>query len=336
MPTVTIEQLKTLIMKKFITVGVPEKDAKIVAEVLAFAEMRGISTHGVMRLEHYINRIQHNSIKANPTIKKTSINDVIVKVDGDAGLGHIVAKIAIDEAAERAKQFGIGLSIINNTSHSGAIGYYVHEVAQQNLIGIAFTQADPLVAPFGGRKAMLGANPIAYGVPTKIGYPLVLDMSTSEVSFGKVMIARENNEEIPTTWGLNEAGEPTSNPHEVKALQSMAGAKGYGLAMLVDILAGVLAGVPFGQHIEPMYGNLSAPRNLGQLFIVLNPEHFVGTKYFIEQIQQMVDELHESPKAPNVEKIYVPGERSYENVKRAEQHGIELTEAYYHFLMEGE
>lgn len=332
MHTVTIEELKQLTYNKLSYAGLNHEHATIVAEVLTFANARGIPSHGVMRLEHYLNRIKHESIKANPNISITQVNQTLSKIDGDQALGHIVAKIATDEAIALAKKSGIGIVSVSNSSHSGAVGYYAHEIAQQNMIGIIFTQADALVAPFGGKAPYLGANPITFGVPTGLEYPLVLDMSTSQVSFGKVMLAKEKGQSIPLDWALDENGVPTDNPNNVKSLQPMAGAKGYGLAILVDVLAGLLAGETFGRQINPMYGDLNEPRNLGQFFIVLNPEIFVGTSVFLHQIQQMVTELQESPAADADGQVYVPGERSYKNAQQAMNSGIQLSDELFAFL----
>lgn len=334
MPTLSVEQLKAAIVQKLMTVDVPQEDARIVANILSFAEERGVKTHGIMRLPHYIDRIQHGSIHAKPVIQTTALTDTVVKIDGDQALGHLVAYKASEQAIKLADKSGIGVAIVHNTTHSGAIGYYANELAERGYISLIFTQADALVAPFGGRKAMLGANPIAYGIPTGLDYPIVLDMSTSAVSFGKVMLAREADEKIPTTWGMNEAGESTNNPHDVVALHPMAEAKGYGLAILVDVLAGVLAGVAFGQHIEPMYKDVTKPRNLGQLFIVMKPDVFIEAAHFTAQIQQMVQDLQQTPKAPGVDRIYVPGERSYEKAQQAAEQGITISDELYAFLQE--
>ncbi|MBQ0139203.1 MAG: Ldh family oxidoreductase [Kurthia sp.] len=336
MPTVTIEQLNQLTYNKLVVAGVNHEHAMIVADVLTFAEARGISSHGVMRLAHYLNRMKQESIKVNPNISVTSVNQNVSKMNGDQALGHIVAKMASDEAISLAKESGIGIVSVSNTSHSGAVGYYADRIAQQDMIGIIFTQADALVAPYGGKEPYLGANPITFGVPTGLDYPLVLDMSTSQVSFGKVMLAKEKGEKIPLDWALDENGVPTDDPNKVKSLQPMAGAKGYGLAILVDILAGVLTGESFGRHINPMYGDLEKPRNLGQFFIVLNPKKFVGTSIFLTQIQQMITELQESPVAEANVSVFVPGERSYNNVLKANEVGINLSEELFAFLNEEE
>lgn len=336
MHNVTIEELKQLIYNKLCCTGINHEHATIVSDVLSFADARGIPSHGVMRLEHYINRIKHKSIKVNPNISITPVNHILSKIDGDQALGHIVAKLATDQAISLARNSGVGIVSVSNTSHSGAVGYYAHEMAQQNMIGIIFTQADALVAPFGGKIPYLGANPITFGVPTGLEYPLVLDMSTSQVSFGKVMLAKDKGHLIPLDWGLDENGVPTDDPNKVKSLQPMAGAKGYGLAILVDVLAGILAGETFGRHINPMYGDLNEPRNLGQFFIVLNPEMFVGTSFFLNQIQQMISELQASPAATDDGNVFVPGERSFKNAQKAIKSGIQLSDQLFAFLHEEE
>lgn len=325
------EQLEQLIAECLVESGISLEHASIVADVLAFADKRGVKSHGIMRLQHYIDRIQKGGINKDARITIEAVNDVIVKVDGDNGLGHAVAKIAMNEAISISKEKGIGVSIASNSSHSGALGYYADQAAREGVIGITFAQADALVAPYGARSAFLGANPLAVGIPHE-DRPIVLDMSTSHVAFGKVMIEKERGNKIPMDWGLDEHGVPTDDPAKVKALQPMGGAKGYGLAILVDVLSGILSGGQFGKHIKPMYGDLKENRGLGQFFLAINPEFFVGQEYFLDMMKQFVEELHACEPAPGHTKVYVPGERSIENQMKAKVEGIEIEEDMYEFL----
>ena len=224
MPKTTVENLKRAIQQKLQQADVLEEHAEIVADVLTFAETRGVQSHGVIRLPIYLRRVAQGHINIRPDIAITQLNEAVCKVDGDFGFGHVVAKKATDEAITLAKKSGIGLAIVSNSTHCGAVGYYAHEAAKEGMITLLLTQADALVAPFGGRDAYLGVNPITYGVPNE-EEPIVLDMSTSNAAFGKVLLAREQNTKIPTDWGLDAEGNPTTNPHEVKALQPIAGAK---------------------------------------------------------------------------------------------------------------
>lgn len=328
MPKTTVENLKRAIQQKLQQADVLEEHAEIVADVLAFAETRGVQSHGVIRLPIYLRRVAQGHINIRPDIAITQLNEAVCKVDGDFGFGHVVAKKATDEAIALAEKSGIGLAIVSNSTHCGAVGYYAHEAAKEGMITLLLTQADALVAPFGGRDAYLGVNPITYGVPNE-EEPIVLDMSTSNAAFGKVLLAREQNTEIPTDWGLDAEGNPTTNPHEVKALQPIAGAKGSGLALFVDVVAGLLPG-----GNDTMYNDLSQKRHLGQFIIAINPALFMQPEAFAKGVQNMVDGLHEAVPAPGFDKVQLPGERSAQKAKKAQETGVELSENAYDLLKE--
>lgn len=325
---ITIDDLRRKIIKRLEKEGVQRLHAETVADVLTYAEARGIHSHGVIRMAPYVVRVQKGHIHVNPDIQITPVNDTVVKIDGDYGFGHVIAKIATDEAIACAKKTGIGLAVVAHTTHCGAVGYYADYAAKQGMIALLFTQADTLVAPFGAKDAYLGVNPITYGIPNGEA-PIVLDMSTSEAAFGKIMIARQNGDTIPDTWGLDEEGVPTTNPHQVEALQPTAGAKGSGLALLVDVLAGILPG-----ENERMYEEVDKRRNLGQFVIAIDPAIFMAPETFAERMQSVVKGLHAATPAPNFDKVQLPGDRSREKMAQAHEKGIELQEDYIAFLDE--
>lgn len=329
MPTITLEKLKVAIQQKLQQADVLPEHAAIVADVLTFAEMRGVQSHGVIRLPLYLRRIAQGHINIRPDIQVTYLNDAVCKINGDFAFGHVVAKRATDEAVALAKKSGIGLAVVSNSTHCGAVGYYAHQAAKEGMISLLLTQADALVAPFGGRDAYLGVNPITYGVPNADAEPIVLDMSTSNAAFGKVMVAREQNTEIPPTWGLDADGNPTTNPHEVKALQAIAGAKGSGLALFIDVVAGLLPG-----GNDTMYNDLSQNRQLGQFIIAINPALFMEPATFEKGIQNMVKGLHEAVPAPGFKQVQLPGERSAEKAQKAQQLGVRISESAYDLLKE--
>lgn len=330
---ISVDDYKKFVTNKFLDHGVTEEHAAIVTEILLYADSRGIPSHGVLRLPHYIERLKHQSIKSNPSLQYNRINDVITQLNGDDGLGHVVAKYAMEEAISIAHKKGIGVVSVNKTSHSGAVGYYAKMAAEKNMIGLIFTQADALVAPYGGKEAYLGANPIAFGAPTGKDFPMVLDISTSKVSFGKVMIEKEKGNKIPKDWGLDDQGVATDNPADVVALQPMERAKGYGLAILVDILSGVLAGTNTGRDIEPMYKDLTKPRDLGQFFLVINPSFFGASESFINSMTSMVSSIQGCPPQEGFEKVYIPGERANLREKDVQENGIDITDEQYEFLI---
>lgn len=325
---ITIDELQQKIIKRLLNEGVQQEHAEIVADVLTYAEARGIQSHGVIRMAPYVVRVQKGHIRVQPNIQVTPINEAVVKIDGDHGFGHVIAKIATDEAMKCAQKMGIGLTVVAHTTHCGAVGYYADYAAKHGMIALLFTQADTLVAPFGAKDAYLGVNPITYGIPNG-DEPIVLDMSTSEAAFGKIMMARQNGEAIPDTWGLDEAGYPTTNPNHVEALQPTAGAKGSGLALLVDILAGILPG-----ENERMYEEVDKRRDLGQFVIVIDPTIFMAPETFADRMQSVVKGLRAATPAPKFNQVQLPGDRSREKMEKSEQQGIELKEDYIAFLDE--
>lgn len=317
-------------VKKIITRLVKEEvqveHAQIVADVLTYAEVRGIHSHGVIRMAPYVVRVQKGHIQINPNIQVTPVNEAVVKVDGDYGFGHVVAKVATDEAIKCANKMGIGLAIVAHTTHCGAVGYYADYAAKQGMIALLLTQADTLVAPFGAKDAYLGVNPITYGIPNG-EEPVVLDMSTSEAAFGKIMLARQNGEKIPETWGLDENGYPTTNPDRVEALQPTAGAKGSGLALLVDVLAGILPG-----ENARMFEEVEKRRDLGQMVLVIDPAIFMAPETFAERMQSVAQGIRAATPAPGFDKVQMPGDRSREKYRQSVDEGLHIPEDYLTFL----
>lgn len=328
---ISVPALKKIVVQKFTTEGVEAETAAQVADVLIYADLRGVSSHGVMRVEHYITRLQAGGITKNPhfSVEKRGTNHLLFK--GDNGFGHVICKEAMDETIKVAKEHGSCTTIIQESSHCGALGYFLEQATSENLIAIMCSQTDSAVVPFGGKEPYFGTNPIAYGFPTN-DKPIILDMATSNVALGKILYAREKGETIPNTWGVDAQGAPTTDPHQVKSLTPFAGPKGYGMALVVDVLSGILASAAFGPHISKMYGNYEQKRNLGQYLYVLDPNIFGDVDQFKANISQMINELHDAPTAPNFDQVLVPGEieqiRSVETMDK----GIDLPEQVYNYL----
>ncbi|MEZ0480802.1 ureidoglycolate dehydrogenase [Planococcus sp. SSTMD024] len=330
--TVAFEEVKVLIQKKLIKAGLREDHARKVAEVLIHADLRGVSSHGALRTEHYISRIHAGGINTDPEIAFQATGPVTGTVDGDDGFGHVVADIATAHAIDMAKNNGVGMVTAMNSSHCGALSYFVEEATKHGLIGVAMTHTDKIVVPFGGKEAFLGTNPIAYGVPAKEEKPFILDMATSNVALGKILQQKEEGNAIPEGWGVDEAGAPTTDPGKVSALVPFGGPKGYGLSMVVDIFSGLLAGMAFGPHINKMYGDLDKNRKLGHYICVINPSYFTDADMFLAQMDRMIWEVREVPPAQGFEKVMVPGEIEQANEERNRQHGITIAETTYGFL----
>jgi len=326
------EEAKGLVVKKLTEAGLVTEHAEKVAEVLVHADLRNVNSHGVLRTEHYVNRINAGGINTNANISIKKTGPVTGVVDGDDGFGHVVGDIAMQNAIDMAKENGVGMVTAINSSHCGALSYFVQKAALQNLIGIAMTHTDKIVVPFGGKESFLGTNPIAYGVPAKNHKPMILDMATSNVALGKVLQYKEEGKDIPPGWGVDETGQTVTDPSKVVYLSPFGGPKGYGLSLIVDIFSGLLAGAAFGPHVAKMYDDLDKKRKLGHYFCAINPAFFTDTDTFLEQMDTMMDELHDVPPAPGFSQVLVPGEIEQMNEEKNLKDGIAIASTVYEYL----
>ncbi|MCM3402272.1 ureidoglycolate dehydrogenase [Cytobacillus oceanisediminis] len=334
MSTVTIhhEEAKKLVVQKLTDAGLLHEHAEKVAEILVHADLRNVNSHGVLRTEHYVNRLNAGGINPAAEISFNKTGPVTGVVDGDDGFGHVIADEAMNHAIQMAKENGVGMVTAINSSHCGALSYFVQNAAEENLIGIAMTHTDKIVVPFGGKDAFLGTNPIAYGVPAKTQKPFILDMATSNVALGKILQYKEEGKEIPKGWGVDENGETVTDPSKVVSLSPFGGPKGYGLSMIVDIFSGLLAGAAFGPHVAKMYGDLDKKRKLGHYFCAINPAFFTDADAFLENMDQMMEEIRQAPPAPGFKSVLVPGEIEQMNEERNLEKGITIASTVHQFL----
>jgi ureidoglycolate dehydrogenase (NAD+) len=326
-------ELKDLVVKKLTKAGLSTEHASVVADVLVHADLRGVHSHGVLRTEHYVKRITEGGLNPNPqfSVKETGPSSAIF--DGDDGMGHVITKEAMNYAIQLAEKNGIGMLTVVNSSHCGALSYFVQQAAEKNMIGMVMTHTDKIVVPFGGAEAFFGTNPMAFGFPAKKHKPIILDMATSNVAFGKILHAREAGKEIPSDWGVDENGVPTTDPNKVSALLPFAGPKGYGLGMVVDIFSGILAGAAFGPHIAKMYGDYNKMRKLGHFVCAINPAIFTKIDSFLENVDRMIDELHAVKPAEGFDRVMVPGEPEQLREEARLKEGVPVTETVYQYLV---
>ncbi|TWT04926.1 ureidoglycolate dehydrogenase [Planomicrobium sp. CPCC 101079] len=329
---VPFEEVESLIEKKLIKAGVSAEHAAKVAQILIHADLRGVNSHGALRTEHYINRLEAGGINPKPEISFKPTGPVTGIVDGDDGFGHVIADKAMGHAIEMAKENGVGMVTAMNSSHCGALSYFVQEATKHNLIGIAMTHTDKIVVPFGGKEAFLGTNPIAYGVPAKSEKPFILDMATSNVALGKILQHKEEGKEIPLGWGVDEQGAPVTDPAKVVSLSPFGGPKGSGLSMIVDIFSGLLAGMAFGPHVNKMYDDLDKKRKLGHYFCAINPSFFTDQENFLTQMDAMIQEIREVPPAEGFASVLVPGEIEQRNEERNKETGVQIAATTYNYL----
>ncbi len=324
MVTVRDAELHALIAQKLTAAGLESLQANEVANHLVYADLCGIHSHGAVRVEYYAERISKGGVTKHPQISFERTGTSTGIFHGDNGVGQYVANQALEPIVQMVKETGVATVGISKMSHSGTMAYYLEKIAKEGFIGISMCQSDPMVVPYGGRENYFGTNPIGFGIPRLNGVPIIFDMATTVQAWGKILDARSKNKEIPDTWAVDKEGKPTTDPHAVQGLLPIAGPKGYGLMMLVDILAGSLLGLPFGKHVSSMYADLSSPRDLGQFFIVIDPKKFTDIDSFEKRIDTMIDELHAIEPTEGFASVLYPGELSKITYQKNKEEGIAI------------
>lgn len=327
------EELKTLMSDKFVAAGLHKQDADTMAEVLTWSSERGLHSHGEVRVEYYTERISKGGMTIDPQWSWKQTGPTTGIVDGDNGCGYVYAKKGMEHAIELAKESGVGVVGVRRVSHTGALGYYAEMAAKEDLCCLTMCQSDPMVIPFGGAEPFYGTNPIAFSAPTADDRFVLFDMATTVQAWGKILDAKSAGRSIPDDWAVDANGNSVTDPHKVNALRAIAGPKGYGLMMMVDVLSGVLLGVPSGKNVTSMYHDLSEGRELGHLHIVIDPSRFCGIDEFKRHMSQTLDKLGAVKPAPGYDKVYYPGERALlRKAKCDEAGGIEIVDSIYEYL----
>jgi ureidoglycolate dehydrogenase (NAD+) len=296
--------------------GLVAADARFVAQTLVAANLRGVDSHGVVRLPHYATRLRNGTVKARPsiTVRRTAPSSAVV--EGDAGMGQLVAARAMQEAISLARQSAVGAVVARNSSHCGACAWFVEMAVKEGMVGLALTHTDSIMVPPGMKRIFLGSNPIAFGAPGE-REPVIIDMSTTHAAWGKILVARHEGGPIPPDWGVDAEGRPTTDAERAVGLQPTGAHKGYALAVMIEILCAQLAGVPFGRHVTKMYGELAKPRNLGHFMLALDVARFTDAKAFARQVAAFVNEIHD-------EGALAPGDPERSTAERRRREGIPL------------
>lgn len=334
MKTISAVELKKIIADIFRARGLSERDSGIVAESLVHANLRGVDSHGAMKVPHYVKRIEGGSINPTPDTRIDRTGPATATMNGDHGLGHVSGWDAMGLAVEIARESGVAFVGVNHSNHCGALSFFAQRAIDFGMIGAAFTQTDKGVVPVGGRKPFCGTNPLCFGIPSASGPPIILDMATSTVAGGHVYKARMENRDISPTWALDSEGHPTTDPHKAAYWTPAAGAKGYGLGVVVDLLTGILSGGAFGPHIPSMWENFDQPRMLCHLLCAVDYRRFAGAELFLGQVANMVSELHEVEPAEGAEGVLAPGEPEYKTALTRSREGIPLDDQVWQDLMD--
>ncbi len=324
--TIAIPRLRAFCQDAFEWAGLSPADAATGADALATTDAWGTFTHGSKVMRGYLRRLKAGGLNPAGLPGVVSEGPAWAIVDGDSSLGMVTSVFAMNAAIAKARQTGIGYAGVRNSCHFGAAGYYAWLAARDGLIGLAMANDIPAVAAPGSRSAVTGSNPFAYAVPAARHQPLMLDMSVATVAGGKVNAARERGEPIPATWLIGEDGLPTDDPAsypEHAVLTPAAAHKGYGLALLVETLAGCLTGAAITWQIKAwMGGDLTQPTGHGAAFLALDCAA-IGPD-LPGRIDELIDEVHAAPTAPGTEVLVVPGEFEWRRFAAAQEHGIAL------------
>jgi LDH2 family malate/lactate/ureidoglycolate dehydrogenase len=321
------ERLREVVAAIFERGGVPGEDARFVAETLVQAELWGHGSHGVLRVGWYHARLRSGAMKVRTAPRTVIDAGAVAVIDGDDGIGQVIARHALDEAVRRAKQHGIAAVAVRNSNHFGTCMYYTRRGALQGCVTLLTTNAGPNLPPWGGLKKMLGTNPWSVAAPAGRFPPMLMDVATSGVARGKIYLAQQRGEPIPDTWALDANGQPTTDPKA--ALEGfvlpMAGHKGYAIAMAIDVLSGVLSGSGFLDDVHGPYDAVNRSR-AGHLLVALDIEAFQPRAEFDRRMESYIERLKAVPVAAGHEGVFYPGEREAISDVRLRQEGLTLPE----------
>ena len=326
-PRFVAEDLTAFCCSVLERLDVPPDDARIVADCLVQADLRGVDSHGVVRLPVYAKRIQANVLKARPVIKVESRFAAVALVHGDNGLGPVVGTRAMDEAIRLAENSGIGYVGVRESNHFGTASFYVQRAIERKFIGCAISNAPPNMAAFGGRERFLGTNPLAVGIPAGRDRPLIFDASSSVVARGKIIVAAHRNLPIPEGWAIDPEGRPTTDAAAALAgaVLPFGGPKGSAISFIIDILSGVLTGAAFALHLNTLE-NLHAVQNLGHVFAAFRTDLFLPQDEFLARMDEVLTMLKSSAPALGVARVLAPGELELDTEARHRMMGLPLAE----------
>jgi len=314
-----------LCAKIFVGAGVSPEHAAVIADCLIAADLRGHGSHGISRMMVYCERLDSKLVNTAPKLTFIRETDSAMVMDADNAPGPIAGIAAMDKVIEKAKKHGMASCAVCNANHYGIAAYYGMRALEHDMIGISFASASSAMAAWGGKNPFFGTNPVCFTAPALTRQPFVLDMATSIVARGKVLLADIEGKDIPEGWALDPDGNPTvkTKPALAGTLFPFGGYKGYGVAMMVDILCALLSGSMFGPHIGNVYNNPDK-QNLGQFFCAIDIGAFAPVTDFKTRMDQMIDEIKSGEKAPGVDEIFYPGEIESNNEKVNREYGFEV------------
>ncbi len=312
--------------------GFPAGDAATIAKVIAHSDFTGVYSHGLSRLTRYMRQIEAGSLNPRPDFRKVEDSGAALVFDGDNGSGIVAVNRAYDALREKARQYGVAMACGRRNANIGCGSYYGWRAAADDLVALVTCNTYAFTSPYGGADRLIGTNPIILGVPAGEEYPIVMDISTTFVAMGKIQAAEREGQSIPESWAKDYDGAPTTDPARAFSLSPIAGHKGYGLAVMVDVLSTMFSGACFGTDIG-LFSKLEK-ENTGFCLILIDPARFMPIEQFKARVDRYVRMMKDSRKAPGVEEIFLPGEIEFRKFEQMKQTGFAVSEALARELTE--
>ncbi len=323
----TAEELETYAKALFRHAGLLPEDAAVVAADLVKANLRGIDSHGVSRIPMYLERLSRGLVNPRPNITVKRVAGAVAEVDADNGMGFLASHRAMDEAIQLARECGIGLVGVRNSTHFGMGALYALQAIEAGFVSMIFTNSSPAIPMWGARTTFLGASPIAAGVPGGKHPPYVMDMAMTVIARGKIRLAAMRGEPIQPGLALDSEGNPTTDAG--RAFEGVClpfgGVKGSVLATLMDLMSGVLTGANFGGEVKSLYFDHSGPQNVGHMFFAIRPDLFMSMEDFEDRMDAFTERAKALPRAAGVDEILIPGEPEQRTEQRRLRTGIPVT-----------
>jgi len=327
------ESIRSLIFQILKSENVDPYASGHVADGLVHASLRGVDSHGIRLMPHYLKALRAGRINPRPQYRFSQISQSTGVLDADDGFGHAAGMKAVGKAVELAQAAGMGAVAVKHSTHFGAASFFALEISKHKMIGMSFTHADSLIVPTGGTKRFLGNNPICFTAPCEGEEPICLDMATSVITFNRVLQLREEGRLAPQGTGADEAGNETTDPHKILNLLPVGGYKGYGLSLMVEILCALLSGMPFGPDIPRMYdAPIGDKRNLGHFFMAIRIDAFVKTDVFMHRMRELAKRLRSEPSLASDQSVQVMGDPEKRIARLREERGIPLRDVDVDFF----
>jgi len=329
MTQIAYEAARRFIHAAFASQGFAESDANQIATLMADADLQGSDGHGIIRLPQYIKRVRANGINRHPNIRVIIEHPATALIDGDNGMGHLVVSFAVEVGVRKARSAGAAWVNTRYSNHAGPASLYVRQALGQGMVCLYFAVGNANhLAPWGGLDLLLSTNPIAAGIPTDQEPPVLLDMATTVAAYGKVKAKAKRGEQMPVGWMIDRLGKPLLDPNRSAEglLLPIGGHKGYGLALIVGLLAGTLGGAAMGRDVVDFNADHTSVTNTGQAMLMIAPEAFGDPLAFRRSVDQLVRDIRGGQRLPGVDRIWLPGEQSHERRVRYRESGFPVSE----------